>query len=54
MFFDGTFTSLVAQQRRGVAAVTTAELRLIKPELRFYAASNPARGMSEFYNGKNL
>ena len=38
----------------GVMAVTTAQLHLAKPELRFYTGSNPARGMSEIREGEDL
>ena len=31
-----------------------SQLHSTKPELRFYAGSNPARGMSEVCNGENL
>ena len=40
--------------RRGVVVVTTAQLHSIKPELRFCADSNPARGMSEIRDGEGL
>ena len=33
---------------------TTAQLHSMKPEFRFCAGSNPACGMSEIRNGKNL
>ena len=40
--------------RRGVVVITTAQLHSTKPELRFRAASNPARGMSEIRDGEDL
>ena len=38
----------------GVLVITTAQLHTTKPELRFCAGSNPARGMSEICNGEDL
>ena len=32
----------------------TAQLHSIKPELRFCAGSNPARGVSEIHDGEDL
>ena len=40
--------------RRGVVVITTAQFHSTKPELRFCAGSNPARGMSEICNGEDL
>ena len=40
--------------RLGVAVITTAQLHSTKPELRFCAGSNPARGMSEIRDGEDL
>ena len=40
--------------RRGVVVITTAQLHSTKPELRFCAGSNPACGMSEIPDGKEL
>ena len=40
--------------RRGVVLITTAQLHSTKPELRFCAGSNPARGVSEIRDGENL
>ena len=34
--------------------ITTAQLHSTKPELRFYADSNPARGVSEIGDGEDL
>ena len=39
---------------RGVVVMTTAQLHSTKPELRFCAGSNPARGMSEIRDGEDL
>ena len=39
---------------RGVVVITTAQLHLTKPELRFCAGSNPARGVSEIRDGEDL
>ena len=38
----------------GVVVITTAQLRLTKTEFRFYAGSNPARGVSKIYDGEDL
>ena len=40
--------------RRGVVVITTAYFHSTKPELRFCAGSNPARGMSEIHDGEDL
>ena len=40
--------------RRGVVVITTAQLHSTKPELRFCAGSNPARGVSEIRVGEDL
>ena len=40
--------------RRGVVVITTGLLHATKPELRFFAASNPARGVSEIRNGEDF
>ena len=40
--------------RRGVAVIITAQLHSTKPELRFCAGSNPARGVSEIRDGEDL
>ena len=39
---------------RGVVVITTAHLPSTKPELRFCAGSNPARGVSEIRDGEDL
>ena len=38
----------------GIVVITTAQLHSTKPELRFCAGSNPARGVSEICNGEDL
>ena len=38
----------------GVVVITTAQLHATKPELRFCAGSNPARGVSEIRDGEDL
>ena len=40
--------------RRGVVVITTAQLNSTKPELRFCAGSNPARGVSDIRDGEDL
>ena len=40
--------------RRGVVVITTAQRHSTKPELRFCAGSNPARGVSEIRDGEDL
>ena len=40
--------------RRGVVIITTKQLHSTKPELRSYAGSNPARGVSEIRDGGDL
>ena len=39
---------------RGVVVITTAQLHSTKPEFRFCAGSNPARGVSEIRDGEDL
>ena len=34
--------------------ITTAQLHLTKPELRFCAGSNPACGMAEIHDGEDF
>ena len=41
-------------QKIGVVGITTAQLHSTKPELRFCAGSNPARGVSEIRDGEDL
>ena len=43
-----------AQWCRGIVVITTAQLQSSKPELRFCPCSNPARGVSEICDGKDL
>ena len=38
----------------GVVVITTAKLHSTKPELRFWAVSNPAHGSSEICDGEDL
>ena len=38
----------------GVVVITSAQLYSTKPELRFCAGSNPARGVLEIRDGKDL
>ena len=45
---------VVIMWRRGVVVITTAQLYSTKPELRFCASSNPARGVSEIGVGEDL
>ena len=40
--------------RRGVVVITTAQLHSTKPELKFCAGSNPARGVPEIRDGEDL
>ena len=40
--------------RRGVVVISTAQFYSIKPELRFFAGSNPARGGLEICDGEDL
>ena len=38
----------------GAVVIATEQPHSTKPELRFYAGSNPASGMSETRDGENL
>ena len=49
--YDGNFCVL---WRRGRVVIATAQFHSTKPELRFYAGSNPARGVSEIRDGEDL
>ena len=40
--------------RRGVVVITTAQFHSTKPEFRFCAGSNPARGGLEIHDGEDL
>ena len=40
--------------RCGVVVITTTQLHSTKPELRFCAGSNPARGVPEISDGEDL
>ena len=42
------------KRRCGVVVITTAQLNSTKPELRFCAGSNPARGVPEICDGEDL
>ena len=44
----------IAYWRRGVVAITTAQIHSTKPELMFCAGSNPACGVSAIRNGEDL
>ena len=48
------YSSSLFKWRRGVVVITTAQLHSTKPELRFCAGSNPARGVSEIRDGEDL
>ena len=48
------FSRFSSQWRRGVVVMTTTQLHSTKPELRFCADSNPARGVSEIRDGEDL
>ena len=39
---------------RGVVVITTVQIHSTRPELRFWASSNLARGMSEIRNDEDL
>ena len=43
-----------AQKRRSVVFITAAQLHSSKPEIRFCAGSNSARGVSEIHDGEDL
>ena len=47
-------TNLGYPWHRGVLVMTTAQLHSTKPELRFWAGSNPARGVLEIRDGEDL
>ena len=40
--------------RRGVVVIDTIQFHSLKPELRFYAGSNPARRVSDFRDCEDL
>ena len=44
----------IAPWRRGVVVITTAQLHLRKSELEFCAGCNPACGLPEIRDGKDL
>ena len=39
---------------RGAVVITTAQVHLTKPQLRFYVGSNPARSVSDGQDGEDL
>ena len=45
---------LICYWRRGVVVITTTQLHSTKPELRFWAGSNPARSVLEIRDGDDL
>ena len=55
---DALFVNSMMQQvcvtRRSVVVINTGQLHSTKPELRFCAGSNPARGVSEICDGGDL
>ena len=48
------FWQIISSSLPDVVVITTAQLYSTKLELRFFAGSNPARGMSEIHNGGDL
>ena len=55
MFYrDASLEKLFSWWYHGVVVITTAQLHSSKPELRFCAGSNPARGVSEIHDGEDL
>ena len=54
LFINTAKNSWKQTWRRGVVVITTAQLHSIKPELRLYAGSNPARSVSEIRDGEDL
>ena len=50
----GKLEKNAVRKNAGVVAITTAQLHSTKPELRFCAGSNPARGMLEIRDGEDL
>ena len=50
----GKYQQLYGLWHRGVVVITTAQLHSTKPEFRFCAGSNPARGASEIRDGEDL
>ena len=53
-FVSGLFLHPSVFWRCGVVVITTAQLYSTKPELRFCAGSNPARGVLEIRDGEDL
>ena len=48
------FETILSSWHHGVVVITTTELHSTKPWLRFCTGSNPACGMSEICDGKDL
>ena len=44
----------ILRECRGIVDITAAQFHSTKPEFRFCAGSNPARGMQEIYDGEDL
>ena len=49
-----TETESLCCKEGGVVVIATAQLHSTKPELRFWAGSDPARGVSEIRDGEDL
>ena len=47
-------TSSMLDEKESKMVITTAQLHSTKPELRFCAGSNPARGVLEIRDGEDL
>ena len=54
MQFNFGSLSLLHKWRRGLVVITTAQLHSTNPGLRFCAGPNPARGVLEIRDGKDL
>ena len=50
----GKLEKNAARENADVVVITTAQLHSRKPELRFCAGSNPARGVLEIRDGEDL
>ena len=48
------FCNMKMRENQNVVVITTAQLHSTKPELRFCAGSNPARGVLEIHDGEDL
>ena len=51
---DSEIVATLKLWRRGVVVITTAQLHSTNPELRFFAGSNPACGVSEIRNRDDI